>query len=332
GLQQYVSIDVGTGRVTPLIDAPIADSLAEKGDPGASWSATGAKALLLYTYVPGRRHPCLAVVVDMASGSNGCVAESPGDYVEGSPAYANHKYLLEGSFGRSDDEVVLRTTREFQQYYDQTYRFESGVWRFVGVKAVTSFATLPNRAPLSIALRQGPNTPPSLWATDRASGAGKQIWDPNPQLANVAIGRESILRWKDSIGYEWVSGLILPPNYVASKRYPLVIQTHGFDNPDTFLTDGAGTTAFAARPLASAGFVVLQMPEGGAHFGTIKEPADQLRGYQSAVALLDKKGLIDPYRVGIIGWSRTCWHVESALIADPRLFAAASINDGIDDS
>ena len=109
-------------------------------------------------------------------GSNGCVAESPGDYVEGSPAYANHKYLLEGSFGRSDDEVVLRTTREFQQYYDQTYRFESGVWRFVGVKAVTSFATLPNRAPLSIALRQGPNTPPSLWATDRASGAGKQIF------------------------------------------------------------------------------------------------------------------------------------------------------------
>ena len=36
--------------------------------------------------------------------------------------------------------------------------------------------------------------------------------------------------------------------------------------------------------------------------------------------------------MGIIGFSRTCYHVEGALIEDPKLFAAASITDGVDES
>jgi hypothetical protein len=42
--------------------------------------------------------------------------------------------------------------------------------------------------------------------------------------------------------------------------------------------------------------------------------------------------MIDPKRVGIVGFSRTCWYVERALIDDPNRFAAASIVDGIDHS
>jgi len=44
------------------------------------------------------------------------------------------------------------------------------------------------------------------------------------------------------------------------------------------------------------------------------------------------KGLIDPARVGIIGFSRTCYYVEEALIRDPTRFAAATIADGVDES
>jgi dipeptidyl aminopeptidase/acylaminoacyl peptidase len=43
-------------------------------------------------------------------------------------------------------------------------------------------------------------------------------------------------------------------------------------------------------------------------------------------------GLIDPGRVGIIGFSRTCYYVESALIKHPQLFVAASMTDGVDES
>jgi len=66
--------------------------------------------------------------------------------------------------------------------------------------------------------------------------------------------------------------------------------------------------------------------------GKIQEATDNVLGYFSAIGQLSSDGLVDPNRVGIIGFSRTCWYVESALVAEPTRFAAASINDGIDNS
>jgi dipeptidyl aminopeptidase/acylaminoacyl peptidase len=66
------------------------------------------------------------------------------------------------------------------------------------------------------------------------------------------------------------------------------------------------------------------------HFVTDLEARDQVAGFKSAIAQLDAEGIIDPKRVGIVGFSRTCWHVEQALIDQPSLFAAATIADGMD--
>ncbi len=120
-----------------------------------------------------------------------------------------------------------------------------------------------------------------------------------------------------------------PPDYVRNKRYPLVIQTHGFLQNE-FMTDGEYTTAFAARPLAAAGIVVLQMGENYGYKSLAEEAPLQILGFESAIQQLFSEGLIDSSKVGIIGFSRTCYHVEAALIKDPSLFAAASIADGVD--
>jgi dipeptidyl aminopeptidase/acylaminoacyl peptidase len=63
-----------------------------------------------------------------------------------------------------------------------------------------------------------------------------------------------------------------------------------------------------------------------------EEAQDQIAGYESAVERLAADGLIDSEKVGIIGFSRTCYYVESALIKDPKLFVAATIADGVDES
>ncbi len=63
------------------------------------------------------------------------------------------------------------------------------------------------------------------------------------------------VQWKDKVGREWTGGLVKPPDYVSGHRYPLVIQTHGF-NQHEFMTVGAFTTAFAARPIAATGIIV----------------------------------------------------------------------------
>lgn len=57
----------------------------------------------------------------------------------------------------------------------------------------------------------------------------------------MSVGEASIYHWKDATDYAWVASLIKPPEYVRGKRYPLVIQTHGFHNEHEFITDGAFT-------------------------------------------------------------------------------------------
>jgi hypothetical protein len=94
-----------------------------------------------------------------------------------------------------------------------------------------------------------------------------------------------------------------------------------------FLTDGQDTTAFAAGPLAASGLVVLLFWHRVDAHATEDE---QLLGFESAIDQLTSEGLVNANKVGIIGFSQTSHHVESALIKYPRRFAAATIASGAD--
>jgi hypothetical protein len=183
-------------------------------------------------------------------------------------------------------------------------------------------------------VKQDINEPPTLWATNPVSGKSKLIWDPNPQLKSIALGSASVYKWRDSTGYDWSAGLVRPPNYISGRRYPLVIQTHGFFNEHEFLVDGAYTTGFAARALAAAGIIVLQMDDRTDRRIRPATEEATLMGiaFKSAIEHMDSDGFIDPAAVGIIGFSRTSWYVEDALTALPHLFRAATIIDGVDQS
>src|SRR4029077_21225586 len=120
-------------------------------------------------------------------------------------------------------------------------------WTFVASTAKSGKAQFTR--PITIAAKEEVNVPPALWATDAKTRTTKKLWDPNPQLSGINLGQASVWRFTDPSGHEWISGLVKPTDYVAGRHYPLIIQTHGFVEHE-FLTDGAYTTAFAARPLA----------------------------------------------------------------------------------
>jgi hypothetical protein len=88
----------------------------------------------------------------------------------------------------------------------------------------------------------------------------------------------------------------------------------------------------AARPLAAAGFVVLQVEDKYEQNMSAEEARLHVGAYKAAIDQLAKRGVIDPRRVGIIGFSRTCWFVEEALLDMPEHFAAAVLADGVDQS
>jgi dipeptidyl aminopeptidase/acylaminoacyl peptidase len=247
--------------------------------------------------------------------------------------------VLNVAFGADNNEALLRTNLGSGRHAAEKYILQDGVWTRTSSTLVSSldedFSPAGTRKAavtddLQLLVRQGLNDRPTLWGRDIHTGASRQLWDPNPQFAAILFGAVSEYRWKDATGHDWVGGLVKPVGYIPGGRYPLVIQMYSF-YPGQFMTDGTDPTAFAARELASAGFMVLQIQKKPDTL-TDADPQIALDGYRSAVERLSNDGLIDPGRVGAVGFSWTCWYVEYALINAPHLFAAATIADGLDNS
>jgi dipeptidyl aminopeptidase/acylaminoacyl peptidase len=181
------------------------------------------------------------------------------------------------------------------------------------------------------------NIAPRLTASDKSNGRESTLLDLNPQFRNLSFGVVREITWKSNDGRDIRGGLYLPPNYVQGARYPLIIQTHGWD-ADEFWIGGPFSTAFVAQPLANKGFVVLQVGIGGGRnaeqdyksLGTPEEMPREVASYEGAIDYLDHAGFIIRDKVGIIGFSRTCLHVKSALTHSKYNFAAAIVADGFD--
>jgi dipeptidyl aminopeptidase/acylaminoacyl peptidase len=196
----------------------------------------------------------------------------------------------------------------------------------------------PNEKPASsrpdVVLEENMNLPPRIYAIDEKTKQKALLLDLNPEFAGLSFGKVESITWKAADGHEVEGGLYLPPDFDSHKRYPLVIQTHGF-NADKFWIDGPWSSAFAAQPLASAGIVVLQVGrsanrDDGTYTLTTQEAPREMAAYEGAIDELDRRGLIDRNRVGIAGFSRTVFTVGYTLTHSKYYFSAATLVDGID--
>jgi dipeptidyl aminopeptidase/acylaminoacyl peptidase len=344
-LKQYSVTDLRDGRIRFTINAPAASSLGYDDTSKVVWGAASNRVILTNTFLPldgveaperARRHrACAVAIVDLTSNDVQCITFSSEE--DASAEYAGHILILDKvSFGTDDNEIIARfySHGSEKRQRTETYHYKNRLWTLVGAVDTATDTQQGGRAAssqseISLSIRQTLNDPPILWGREPKSGKEAEIWNPNPQLQHIRFGEASVYHWKDESGYEWTAGLIKPVGYSPGKRYPMVIQTHGFWD-GLFITDGTFSTAYAARPLASAGFIVLQVGQDTDHRLDLQMASDQVRGYRSAVRELSSEGLIDPERVGIIGFSSNCWYVETALTEAPELFAAATVADGAD--
>jgi hypothetical protein len=220
--------------------------------------------------------------------------------------------------GRIDSDAGKTTPRLY-------FRKSGETWSQASAPREIAAKLLPD-----ILLDEGMNTPPNIVAIDPPSGRKSLLMDLNPQFENLALARVEEISLHAGHDAEVKGGLYWPPGYVPGKKYPLVIQTHGW-RPEKFWMDGPYTTAFAAQSLAGKGFFVLQVSDPDEHVSeSPKEVQVEMAAYESAIDYLDRKGLIDRSRVGITGFSRTCWYVTYALTHSKHRFAAAAIADGVD--
>lgn len=182
---------------------------------------------------------------------------------------------------------------------------------------------------IQVTLNEDMNTPPRFYVRNQTTGQSSVLFDPNPQFATLTFGHVENISFKARNGNVVRAGLYLPAKFIQGMKYPLVIQTHGW-NPERFWVNGPYSTAFAAQPLAGAGFVVLQAELETSLISTPKE-CDQAQSlYEGAVDYLNGLGMIDINRLGIIGFSRTGLTVKCTLVRSKYRFAAATVADGSD--
>jgi hypothetical protein len=323
---RYAVIDVNDGTINYPVEAPTGNINGWHTHAMPAWSANGRFVALPSVYVPDPSapdqpvSPC-AAIFDVVQRSIQCLEKNKNKYSEQGPEPGYYRFEKLEFANRSTVAKLGYATLE-GSHGQRVYRRDANRWVFLK-DVPTKGEEDPGRF---AAIKQGLNSPPRM-VTNVRGGGERVIWNPNPRVGELASKDAQIYEWLDSSGTKHKGGLYLPPGYAPGTRYPLVIQAHGFPEK-LFRPSGIWPTAFAARALAASGIAVLQIQDCD---WTIDrhEVQCQLGTYEGAVAQLNRDGLIDAEKLGIIGFSRTVLYTLAALTQSPLHFAAASITDGV---
>ena len=319
---RYVLIDTRTGESRPLLSSPLAEASSSR----AVWSSDGQSVVVTQTYLPldhtdsaerkRRQSQWYAVEVSVPSR----------DFMKVSDEDLKRLALL--AWEKETNQLVFLASPASENVRPGSkvlFRKSGANW-----EKVTDAKAQESRP--EILIEEDTNTPPRIFAANSTTPEKALLLDLNPEFSRLKFGIVEDIRFKASDGHEGVAGLYYPADYVPGKKYPLVIQTHGwYPKLHRFWINGFSTTSNAAQPLAGKGILVLQVDEmNPGAMGTPKDAEQAMAVYEGAIDYLDEKGLIDRNLVGIIGFSQTCYYVKYALTHSKYHFAAASVAEGFD--
>jgi dipeptidyl aminopeptidase/acylaminoacyl peptidase len=166
----------------------------------------------------------------------------------------------------------------------------------------------------------------------------RKLTDLNPQTAAWKLPRVSIETWQGANG-DTVEGVLeLPPDYQPGRKVPLVVALHG--GPTTAVAAGRDFDPWTGRTyLPARGYAVLAPNyRGSTGYGDKfltdlvgKENDVEVQDILKGVDALVDKGIADPDRLGVMGWSNGGFLTNCLITKTPR-FKAASSGAGIVDA
>ena len=150
-------------------------------------------------------------------------------------------------------------------------------------------------------------------------------------LDQVELGAVEDFSVKSRDGTEIHGVLVKPPGYVAGRKYPMILWIHGGpDGQDDDSEDFSNSYTFERQLMAANGYVVVGVNYRGSSgrglkFSTPiaadwghKEVEDLLAAVDDVVA----RGLADPGRLAIGGWSYGGMLTDYTIASDTRFKAA----------
>jgi dipeptidyl aminopeptidase/acylaminoacyl peptidase len=155
---------------------------------------------------------------------------------------------------------------------------------------------------------------------------------------DLDLPRQEKVEWKGTDGVTIEGLLYYPSNYDARRRYPLVVQLHGGPQESDKFGAGAGLRQDYFPVLTARGYAVFRPNyRGSAGYGNAFY-RDVIGGYfknmhldvLAGVDFLIKRGIADPDRLVVMGWSAG-GHLTNKLITVTDRFKAASSGAGAAD-
>jgi dipeptidyl aminopeptidase/acylaminoacyl peptidase len=254
--------------------------------------------------------------------------------------YARHQGPVQ--WAANGDVIVEARPRSFSHYQLLGDTWVEMGHSFLPVREQEYLSDLTSNGASVFGIRQSVRSSENLFRYNSESKRFTALSDINPQIATLGLAPVQSVSWSTPEGLNVFGLLFVPPNYLKGTRYPLVIQTKGDQGWFTCDAGFGHSPSFAAQPIANAGMMYLirtspenysfqqdmdKRPKG--YPGEIGEAVQQMEIWDSAVEMLDKRGLVDPHKVGIIGFSRTGWQVEFDLVHARTRYAAATAADNV---
>jgi dipeptidyl aminopeptidase/acylaminoacyl peptidase len=172
-----------------------------------------------------------------------------------------------------------------------------------------------------------PQTPPEIFALD-SNGSERQLSKQNADwLADIKMAATEEISFKSKDGTPISGFIVTPPNYQAGKRYPTLLRIHG--GP---VGQFANEFAMEWQVLAAHGYVVVAAnPRGSSGRGEDFSKAIYAdwgnKDAQDVLAAVDtviSRGIADPERLGIGGWSYGGMLTNYTIAQDTRFKVAIS--------
>ncbi len=183
-------------------------------------------------------------------------------------------------------------------------------------------------------------TPPQKRLHRASDGSEVRVLDANPvtALAEYGFQEPELLQVKARDGFVMEALRILPPNYDASRRYPVMVFGYWGPHAPTVKNAWAGTNGMFQQMLAQKGVVVWSCDgRTSSGKGAVSAwPCYQKLGEPELADLLDgvqwlvDQGVADPARIGLTGWSYGGFMTSYALTHSDRFrlgIAGGSVTD-----
>ncbi|HXJ95385.1 MAG TPA: S9 family peptidase [Terriglobia bacterium] len=177
-----------------------------------------------------------------------------------------------------------------------------------------------------------------IFVSDTAPFAARKLTDLNAQLAGFTLGSEEVVSWKSHDGTVVEGVLNKPAGYDPSKKYPLLVYIHGGPTGiDLPIMDPADHYYPIQDFLAKGALVLEPNYRGSAGYGEkfrslnvrnlgVGDMWDVMSGVDALIA----RGLVDPLRMGAMGWSEG-GYISAFLTTHTDRFKAISVGAGISD-